>query len=100
MLKDLPRPISVIDFKKQIISTLVISEIRTARTSFRSAARGVLELIFAGYVPLASQSPYPVIVYSVAYYRPQLSRFLANMLFSRFQLSHFLFMNLPYKCFK
>ena len=28
--------------------------------------RGVLGLIFAGYVPLASQSPYPIIVWSVA----------------------------------
>ena len=27
---------------------------------------GMLGLIFAGYVQLASQSPYPVIVYSVA----------------------------------
>ena len=26
-------------------------------------AGGVLGLIFAGYVPLASQSPYPIIVY-------------------------------------
>ena len=31
---------------------------------------GVHGLIFAGYVPLASQSPYPIIVYSVANYRP------------------------------
>ena len=30
---------------------------------------GVLGLIFAGYVPLASQSPHPIIVYSVAMYR-------------------------------
>ena len=30
---------------------------------------GVLGLIFAGYVPLASQSPYPIKVYSVATYR-------------------------------
>ena len=29
---------------------------------------GALGLIFAGYVPLASQSPYPIIVYSVANY--------------------------------
>ena len=36
----------------------------------------LLGLIFAGYVPLASQSPYPIIVYSVANYRPQLSHFL------------------------
>ena len=39
---------------------------------------GVLGLIFAGYVPLASQSPYPIIVYSVANYRPHLSHFWAN----------------------
>ena len=49
---------------------------------------GMLGLIFAGYVQLASQSPYPVIVYSVAYnyYRPHLSHFWANMSFSRSQL--------------
>ena len=34
----------------------------------------VLGLIFARYVPLASQSPYPIIVYSVANYRPHLSQ--------------------------
>ena len=39
----------------------------------------VLGLIFAGYVPLASQSLYPIIVYSVANYRPHLSHFWANM---------------------
>ena len=33
---------------------------------------GVLGLIFAGFVPLASQSPFPSIVYSVAKYRPLL----------------------------
>ena len=32
-------------------------------------------LIFAGYVPLASQNPYPIIVNSVAKYRPHLSHF-------------------------
>ena len=36
---------------------------------------GLLGLNFAGYVPLASQSPYPVIVYSVANFRPHLSHF-------------------------
>ena len=36
---------------------------------------GVLWLIFAGYVPLASQNPSPIIVYSVANYRPHLSHF-------------------------
>ena len=35
---------------------------------------GVLGLMFAGYVPLAYQNPYPVIVYSVGNYRPHLSK--------------------------
>ena len=41
---------------------------------------GVLGSSFAGYVPLASQNPYPVIVYSVASFRPHLSRFWANVI--------------------
>ena len=45
----------------------------------RLKTRLVLGLIFAGYVPLASQSPYPIIVYSVANYRPHISHFRANM---------------------
>ena len=40
---------------------------------------GVLGLIVAGYVPLASQSPFPIIVYSVANIRSHLSHFWANM---------------------
>ena len=39
----------------------------------------VLGFIFAGYVLLASQSPYSIIVYSVANYGPHLSHFWANM---------------------
>ena len=35
----------------------------------------LLRLIFAGYVPLGSYSPYPIIVYSVANYRPHLNHF-------------------------
>ena len=35
----------------------------------------LLELIFVGYVPLASQYPYPIIVYSVAKHRPHVSHF-------------------------
>ena len=35
-----------------------------------STTGGLLWLIFAGYVPLASQGPYPIIVYSVASHRP------------------------------
>ena len=42
------------------------------------APGGVLGSIFAGYVPLASQNPSPIIVYSVANYRPYLSHFWAN----------------------
>ena len=61
-----------------------------------SPGGGLLGSIFAGYVPLASQSPYPIIVYSVANYRPHLSHFWANMSFSRSQLSHFIFMYVPY----
>ena len=39
---------------------------------------------FAGYVPLASQNPHPIIVYSVANYRPHLGHFWANVIvFSR-----------------
>ena len=45
----------------------------------RLKTRLVLGLIFAGYVPLASQSLYPIIVYSVANYRPHISHFRANM---------------------
>ena len=38
--------------------------------------------MFAGYVPLASQSPYPFIVYFLANYRPHLSHFLENVIFA------------------
>ena len=48
-------------------------------TDTLAAAPGVLGLIYAVYVPLASQNPYPIIVYSVANYRPHLSHFWANM---------------------
>jgi len=42
----------------------------------------VLGLSFARYVPLVSGSPYPIIVYSVANYRPHLSHFWANVIFA------------------
>ena len=41
---------------------------------------GVLRPGFAGCVPLASQNPHPIIVYSVAKYRPHLSHFGANVI--------------------
>ena len=40
---------------------------------------GLLGSIFAGYVPLASPNPYPIIVYSVASYRPHVNHFWANI---------------------
>ena len=40
---------------------------------------GVLGSGFAGYVPLAPRNPHPIIVYSVANYRPHLSQFWANV---------------------
>ena len=45
-----------------------------------NAGGGVLGSSFAGFVPLASQNPYPIIVYSVASYRPHLSHFWANII--------------------
>ena len=59
---------------------------------------GNIGLIFAGYVPLASQSPYPIIVYSVANYRPNLFTFgqICNfhnpnlVTFYFYELNHFL----------
>ena len=41
---------------------------------------GVLGSGFAGHVLLASQNPHPIIVYSVANYRPHLSHFWANVI--------------------
>ena len=43
---------------------------------------GVLGFSFARYVPLASQSPCPIIVYFVASYRPHLGQFWENVIFA------------------
>ena len=43
---------------------------------------GVLGLMFARYVPLASQSPHPILVYFSANYRPHLSHILENVIFA------------------
>ena len=48
----------------------------------------LLELIFAGYVLLASQNPYPIIVYSVAKYRPHLSHFWEKCNFRKSNLQN------------
>ena len=42
---------------------------------YPGAVAGVLGLIFGGHVPLASQNPYPFIVYSVANMDPILVTF-------------------------
>ena len=36
----------------------------------------------ARYVPLASQSPYPIIVYFLTNYRPHFSHYLENVIFA------------------
>ena len=43
---------------------------------------GLLGLISTGYVPLVSQNPYPIIVYSVAKYGLHLSHFWENVIFA------------------
>ena len=49
---------------------------------FSQGGGGVLGLIFCGYVPLASQSPYPIIVYYLATYKTHFSHFLENIIFT------------------
>ena len=49
-----------------------------SESDLRSGPGEVLGSIFAGYVLLASSNPYPIIVYSVANYRPHVSNFWAN----------------------
>ena len=53
-----------------------------AQVFFPPGGGGLLGLMFAGYVPLASQSRYPIIVYFLANYRPHLSHFLENVIFA------------------
>ena len=52
------------------------------QSSPRVGEGGILWLMFAGYVPLASQSPCPIIVYFLANYRPHPSHFLENVIFA------------------
>ena len=60
---------------------------------YLQCAEEVLGSSFAGYVPLPSQNPYPIIVYFwsifVANYKPHLSHFWAN---------DFLTLKVPKKC--
>ena len=43
---------------------------------------GGLGSMFAGLVPLASQSPYPILVYFLANYRLHPTHFLENVIFA------------------
>ena len=58
---------------------------------------GVLGLIFVGYVPLASQSPYPIIVYSVRQIRNFRDPNLVTFYF--YELTHFFRLNEEYFTF-
>ena len=62
-----------------IISSQIFLDGLLLEGSYFPGGGGVLGLIFAEYVPLASQILYPIIVYSVANYRPHLSHFWANV---------------------
>ena len=48
----------------------------------RGGGGGGLGLMFAGLVPLASQSPYPILVYFLANYRLHPTHFLENVIFA------------------
>ena len=56
-----------------------LTEGKCKHSPLEGSGGGVVGLIFAGYLPLASQSPYPIIVYSVANYRLHLIHFWENM---------------------
>ena len=66
----------------------------------REEGVGVLGLIIAGYVPLAPQSPYPIIVYSVAYCRLHCSHFWANVIFAISTYSLSIYVSTIYQSFK
>ena len=89
----------ILDLISLLIRFIISIQISSMASFWRVAiSRGLggggggLGLIFAGFVPLASQSPYPIMVYSMANYRPHPSHFWANVYFLRSQLSHFLFL--------
>ena len=58
-----------------------LESIENPRGRGGGGGRRVLWFSFAGYVPLASQSPCPIIIYFVASYRPHLSHFWKNVIF-------------------
>ena len=58
----------------------ILKQVCTGMFHAPEGGGGVLGSSFAEYVPLASQSPYSIIVYSVANYRPHFSHFSENVI--------------------
>ena len=71
------------------VSLVFINSVPVLSAGMKQPVGGVLGSIFAVYVSLASQNPYPIKVYSVANYRPHLSHFWANgfLMFPTWSLS-------------
>ena len=63
------------------ISTFYAHHVTQERGGGGEGERLLLVLIFAGYVPLASQNPYPI-VYSVAKHRTHVTHFWENVIFA------------------
>ena len=59
-------PMNVQDVAKCMKFKYEVMRMQASYWNTGGGGGGVLELIFAGYVLLASQSRYPIIVYSVA----------------------------------
>ena len=72
--------ILIISYRYKRQKILPISRISTRGGGGGGGGEGVLGSGFAGYMWLASQNPYPIIVYSVANYRPHLSHFWVNVI--------------------
>ena len=66
-------------FYPQTKKLLSIYSGSSVKQTSQGPGMGYLAYSFAGYGLLASQSPYPIIVYSVANYKPHLSHFRENM---------------------
>ena len=64
---------------KKNINTKHFSSINHLQ-EWNTPREGLLGSIFAEYAPLASQNPYPFIVYLVAHYRSHLSHFWENVI--------------------
>ena len=74
----------------EIVHPLLLLVLEHVFVSWGGGGGGVLGLIFAGYAPVASQSPYPIIVCSVANNR-QICNFRDPNLvaFYFYELTHF-----------